>query len=118
MISEKLSVPQALLRRIRTTCGIRSSAFNAGKQQNEHGWIIAGIDAAVAIGAGILLVSAPSAEKPIAVSLAPWGSSGAIGDGAMVNRNNPERGAQSVWSGHRREPSSKLAFWHWQRSCP
>lgn len=51
--------------------------FNAGKSQNERGWIVAGIGAAVLVGGIVLVATVP--ERSNAVSLAPWFTAGAGG---------------------------------------
>jgi hypothetical protein len=51
--------------------------FNAGKSQNERGWIVAGIGAAVLVGGIIVVATVP--ERSNAVSLAPWFTAAAGG---------------------------------------
>jgi tetratricopeptide (TPR) repeat protein len=51
--------------------------FNAGKDRNQQGWIIAGIGAAVLVGGIIVVATVP--ERSSYVSLAPWTTAGAGG---------------------------------------
>ena len=51
--------------------------FNAGKTRNEHGWIVAGIGAAVLLGGIIVVATVP--ERTSYVSLRPWFTAGVGG---------------------------------------
>ncbi len=51
--------------------------FNAGKAQNERGWIIAGVGAAITIAGIVVLATVP--ERSHYVSFAPWLTAGSGG---------------------------------------